>query len=155
MIFTKFDCNYSMSQQIGPFWPFRALVSVGAEGAAATKDFQKNWFCTQRFWKRDIYNLDFCDFHSKLTFLSVFFEYFRKSTPTILKFQPGPCLSIKIFCLEYSEFSQIANSQMVILIKWWLSFSCCFSYKSRFSIPLNDGLSYAFQSTDSQMKMFW
>ena len=50
------------------------LVSLGALGAAAPTDFQKDWFCTLRISEEIMYSYThgFHDFNSKVILLSDF-----------------------------------------------------------------------------------
>ena len=80
------DCSTMTAKEFHSESDCRALVSVGAVGAAAPIDrFSKRLILhPQILRKDDFYNLDFHDFHSKVTLLSVFFEHFRKSALKVL-----------------------------------------------------------------------
>ena len=100
----------------------KALVSVGAVGAAAPIDFQKDWFCTDRFWETMIFIPKiFTFFYSKVTFIFSFSEHIRKSAPTVLKSYPGPCRNCTIWKIVLTFFKIHTYLSNLKNIKGWNS----------------------------------
>ena len=61
----------------------RDMVSVGAVGAAAPTDSQKDFFAPSDFDEGLLFVLDFHMFHPKVTLLSVFLEHFENLYPQL------------------------------------------------------------------------